>query len=60
MDNKSEESVSSEGMLSGGGSRGKWGAAVVLDVRHPAIGTIVVSNMQERSKSDDTTHKCGF
>ncbi len=60
MDNKSEESVSSEGMLLGDGSRGKWGTVVVWDVHHPSIGTIVVSDMQERSKSDDTTHKCGF
>ena len=48
MANKSEESVSSEGMLSGGGLRGKSGTVVVWDVRHPSIGTIVVSDMQER------------
>ena len=47
MANKSEESVSSEGMLLGGGSRGKWGTGVVVDMRHPSIGTIVVSDMHE-------------
>ena len=50
MANKSEESVSSEGMLLGGGSRGKWGTVAVLDVCHPANDAIVVSDMQERSK----------
>ena len=49
MANKSEESMSSEGMLLVGGSRGKWGTAVVLDVCHPANDAIVVSDMQERA-----------
>ncbi len=47
MANKSEEPVSSEGMFLGGGSRGKWGTAAVVDVCHPSIGTIVVPDMQE-------------
>ena len=47
MANKSEESMSSEGMLLGGGSRGKWRTAAVEDVHHPANDAIVVSGMQE-------------
>ncbi len=47
MANKSEESVSPEGMLLGGGSRGKWGTAAIWDVRRPANDAIVVSDMQK-------------
>ena len=43
---------------------GRLGVSLWYDeishVRHPANDAIVVSDVQERSKSDDTTHKCGF
>ena len=45
MDNKSEESVSSEGVLLGGGSRGKWRTVAVEDMRRPVNDTLVVSDM---------------
>ncbi len=54
MDNKSEESVSSEGMLSGGGSRGKWRIVAVLDVCRPANDVIVRLGLQMTVYQQDT------
>ncbi|MFB3082351.1 MAG: hypothetical protein ACE1Z4_02685 [Gammaproteobacteria bacterium] len=46
MANNSKESVSSEGMLLGSGSKGKWGTVDVWDVRHPANDAIVRLGLQ--------------